>query len=157
MESVEFDESQLGDLRSVAEKLFGEENDPRSFAYQRVLERPCVNWTRIVLNCVFTAVGTAVIYWVLVCLGVGTAAAATAACLAFLGCILIRAKAIIICCVRIYQRFAPEGVRKKCRFEPSCSQYMILALEKYGLWKGLSKGIDRLNRCNIHNGGYDFP
>jgi putative component of membrane protein insertase Oxa1/YidC/SpoIIIJ protein YidD len=34
---------------------------------------------------------------------------------------------------------------------------MILALQKYGLWKGLRKGIDRLRRCNIHNGGFDYP
>ena len=45
----------------------------------------------------------------------------------------------------------------KCRFEPSCSQYMILSLQKYGLWKGLAKGIDRLKRCRAKDGGFDEP
>lgn len=34
---------------------------------------------------------------------------------------------------------------------------MILAIEKYGLIKGLQKGICRLKRCNIDGGGFDFP
>jgi putative component of membrane protein insertase Oxa1/YidC/SpoIIIJ protein YidD len=34
---------------------------------------------------------------------------------------------------------------------------MILSLEKYGLRRGLSKGIGRLKRCNIDNGGFDEP
>ncbi|MBR5314328.1 MAG: membrane protein insertion efficiency factor YidD [Clostridia bacterium] len=66
-------------------------------------------------------------------------------------------KRILICLVQMYQRFAPDSIRKKCRFEPSCSQYMILSLKKYGLWKGLAKGIDRLKRCNTQDGGFDYP
>jgi putative membrane protein insertion efficiency factor len=45
-----------------------------------------------------------------------------------------------------------------CRFEPSCSRYMIGALQKYGLLKGLAKGISRFLRCHPWNpGGYDPP
>ncbi|WP_339236693.1 membrane protein insertion efficiency factor YidD [Paenibacillus sp. FSL R5-0517] len=71
--------------------------------------------------------------------------------------VLRRAGAILIWNVRIYQRFAPIEVRNKCRFEPSCSVYMIQAIEKYGTVKGLSLGIQRLRKCNIHGGGYDYP
>lgn len=74
-----------------------------------------------------------------------------------LAVLLLCLKRIIICLIRIYQRFAPASLRNKCRFEPSCSQYMILSLQKYGLRKGLAKGTDRLKRCNIHHGGFDFP
>jgi uncharacterized protein len=45
-----------------------------------------------------------------------------------------------------------------CRFEPSCSRYMIGALREYGLFKGLAKGITRVLRCHPwHPGGYDPP
>ena len=70
---------------------------------------------------------------------------------------LIHLKSISICGVRIYQRFAPDSIRNKCRFEPSCSEYMILSIQKYGVIHGIRKGINRLKRCNIHNGGYDTP
>ncbi|MGN1419173.1 MAG: membrane protein insertion efficiency factor YidD [Acutalibacteraceae bacterium] len=71
--------------------------------------------------------------------------------------IFINLKRGVICAVKIYQHFAPETLRNKCRFEPSCSEYMILAIEKYGLLKGIKKGICRLKRCNTDNGGFDFP
>ena len=66
-------------------------------------------------------------------------------------------KKAVICAVKIYQRFAPDSLRNKCRFEPSCSEYMILAVEKYGVIKGVIKGIDRLKRCNVDGGGFDYP
>jgi putative component of membrane protein insertase Oxa1/YidC/SpoIIIJ protein YidD len=34
---------------------------------------------------------------------------------------------------------------------------MILSLQKYGVRKGLTKGLDRLKRCKIPNGGMDYP
>ena len=47
--------------------------------------------------------------------------------------------------------------RLKCVFEPSCSEYMILAVNKYGLVRGVIKGIRRLLRCHPPNGGKDYP
>lgn len=45
-----------------------------------------------------------------------------------------------------------------CRFQPSCSQFMIGALQKYGLLRGLWKGTARICRCHPwHPGGYDPP
>lgn len=70
---------------------------------------------------------------------------------------LLSLKFIILFAIKVYQRVAPDSIRGKCRFEPSCSQYMILAIEKYGLFVGLKKGINRLKRCHIPNGGYDWP
>jgi putative membrane protein insertion efficiency factor len=64
------------------------------------------------------------------------------------------AKAIIFL-VRLYRRIPHPGF---CKFTPSCSAYMILAVEKYGSAKGLFKGIARLLRCNpFSNGGEDYP
>ena len=63
----------------------------------------------------------------------------------------------IIGCVLAYKAFAPISMRDKCRFEPTCSTYMIMAINKYGLFKGLSKGIRRILRCKPPNGGIDYP
>ncbi|PQP85438.1 membrane protein insertion efficiency factor YidD [Paenibacillus sp. PCH8] len=71
--------------------------------------------------------------------------------------VLIRVRAILIWNIQMYQRLAPKEVRNKCRFEPSCSVYMIQAIEKYGAIKGLSLGIQRLRKCNINGGGFDYP
>ncbi|WP_394698600.1 membrane protein insertion efficiency factor YidD [uncultured Methanospirillum sp.] len=46
-----------------------------------------------------------------------------------------------------------------CRFYPSCSNYAIMALEKYGFFKGWALTINRLSRCNPRNTDscIDFP
>lgn len=59
--------------------------------------------------------------------------------------------------VLIYKAFAPMDIRQKCRFEPTCSTYMIIAIKKYGLIFGVIKGIRRLFRCKPPNGGVDYP
>lgn len=59
--------------------------------------------------------------------------------------------------IRFYQRRAPERIRNRCRFEPSCSDYAILAFQAYGAWRGLQKTIGRLARCRPPNGGEDYP
>lgn len=45
-----------------------------------------------------------------------------------------------------------------CRFTPTCSQYMLEAVERYGPWRGVLKGMARLARCHpFGGGGYDPP
>jgi putative membrane protein insertion efficiency factor len=45
-----------------------------------------------------------------------------------------------------------------CRFIPSCSEYFILAVRKYGPVRGTWKGLRRVARCHPwHPGGYDPP
>ena len=66
-------------------------------------------------------------------------------------------KRIAIGAVLAYKAFAPMSVRKECRFEPSCSTYMIMAINKYGLFRGVYKGIRRIVRCRPPNGGIDYP
>ena len=71
--------------------------------------------------------------------------------------VLLTIKRFAIGCVLMYKAYAPMRIREKCRFEPSCSTYMILAIEKYGLIKGFIKGIKRIKRCKPPNGGVDYP
>ncbi len=68
-----------------------------------------------------------------------------------------RMRSIIIWFVRLYQHYAPEDVRRMCQFIPTCSDYMILAVEKYGAIRGFLKGINRLSRCTGDAGGIDEP
>jgi len=60
--------------------------------------------------------------------------------------------------IRVYQWTIAPLLGPTCRFEPSCSRYMIGALAKYGLIRGLWKGVGRVLRCHPwHPGGYDPP
>lgn len=60
--------------------------------------------------------------------------------------------------IGVYQRTLSPLLGNVCRFEPSCSRYMVGALRKYGLLRGLWKGTGRLLRCHPwHPGGYDPP
>ncbi len=72
-------------------------------------------------------------------------------------------KKILIYIIKIYQKtLSPDhgwfsgGVQHVCRFQPTCSQYTIDAIDKYGSLGGMAKGFRRLLRCNPWNkGGFD--
>jgi putative membrane protein insertion efficiency factor len=60
--------------------------------------------------------------------------------------------------IRVYQKTLSRLIGPTCRFHPSCSCYAVEALQKYGLVRGLAKGVWRICRCNPFNpGGYDPP
>jgi len=66
--------------------------------------------------------------------------------------------ALLIAWVRFYQVCLRPILPSVCRFQPSCSEYFILAVNKYGPFRGACKGIYRFCRCNPwHPGGYDPP
>jgi putative membrane protein insertion efficiency factor len=64
---------------------------------------------------------------------------------------------VLIAMVRFYRKYL-SGLKRynHCIYTPTCSQYAIEALEKYGAWKGLWLTIKRILRCNpFAEGGYD--
>lgn len=66
--------------------------------------------------------------------------------------------ALLIGLIRVYQLTLSPLLGPVCRFEPSCSRYMVESLRKYGLVRGFTKGIGRLLRCHPWNpGGFDPP
>lgn len=156
LKEVVFDESQLEDLSAVAQQLFFSGRQPNEPGYQRVLVRPVIRWGRIAANCLLTAAACGVLFFA-VKHAVSWPAAmwATAGALAVYLC--LRMKSIIITLVRIYQRYAPDAIRDRCLYEPTCSEYMIGAVQKYGVCRGVCRGVKRLCRCNVKNGGYDEP
>lgn len=50
--------------------------------------------------------------------------------------------------VRFYQKYISPCLPARCRFTPTCSQYMLEALEIHGAAKGLILGLWRILRCN---------
>jgi uncharacterized protein len=58
--------------------------------------------------------------------------------------------------IKIYQWVISPWLGPKCRFVPSCSQYALDALQKYGLFKGGWLALKRISRCHPWGGhGYD--
>ena len=50
--------------------------------------------------------------------------------------------------IRVYQYMISPLLGPKCRFTPTCSQYAIEALQKYGLLKGLQLALKRIAKCH---------
>ena len=63
---------------------------------------------------------------------------------------------ILIKLIRFYQVAISPWLGKNCRYQPTCSQYMLEALKVYGLYKGVFLGIKRILSCHPWGGsGYD--
>lgn len=68
---------------------------------------------------------------------------------------ILQLKNLLLIAIFLYQRFAPGAIRSACLFKPSCSEYMRQAIVRYGVFRGVKKGFDRLRRCKPPNGGID--
>lgn len=65
-------------------------------------------------------------------------------------------KKSILMMIRFYKREISPMLPPSCRFVPTCSQYALEAVEKYGAAKGGYLAVRRILRCNpFHKGGYD--
>jgi len=65
-------------------------------------------------------------------------------------------KKVLINIINFYQKKISPLLGNNCKFEPTCSEYMKQAIEKYGSIKGIAKGTWRILRCNpFSKGGYD--
>ncbi|MFN3781814.1 MAG: membrane protein insertion efficiency factor YidD [Candidatus Kapaibacteriota bacterium] len=65
-------------------------------------------------------------------------------------------KYFLIFLVRFYQTIISPLLPPSCRFYPTCSNYSLEAIQKYGAIKGLWMSIKRISKCNpMHPGGYD--
>lgn len=67
------------------------------------------------------------------------------------------AKKILLGMIRFYRKYL-SGLKRttSCKYYPTCSQYAIEAIEKYGPAKGFYLGLKRFLRCNpFSKGGFD--
>ena len=65
-------------------------------------------------------------------------------------------KTLFLKLIRFYQTHISPAFPPRCRFSPTCSQYALEAIEKYGAWKGGWLALWRLMRCNPFNKGDYF-
>lgn len=66
-------------------------------------------------------------------------------------------KKIILSLINFYRKYYSPTRPARCIFVPTCSEYAMEAIEKYGVTKGVFLSIKRILRCNPFNknGGYD--
>ena len=66
-------------------------------------------------------------------------------------------RSVVVAPVRFYQRFISPAIPQRCKYHPSCSQYSVTAIRRYGILRGLVLSAWRLARCNPwSHGGVDF-
>jgi putative component of membrane protein insertase Oxa1/YidC/SpoIIIJ protein YidD len=59
---------------------------------------------------------------------------------------------------RLSRRYSAR-MQIRCRFYPGCSEYAIQSFEKFGIFRGAKKSVNRIKRCNLDNTDscVDFP
>jgi putative membrane protein insertion efficiency factor len=63
---------------------------------------------------------------------------------------------VLIAPIRVYQRWISPAFPARCKYYPSCSEYAVQAIGRYGILKGTALAVWRLLRCNpFSHGGYD--
>lgn len=157
LKSFVFNGEQIEKIADLIEQAENGENDPRSINYRRKLNRPKIKWVKIAIVVAIPIAVSALLILLFGILRADSLVCAATVAVLLAAYFAVLSKRAVICLIHIYQHYAPDSVRNKCRFEPSCSEYMIVAIEKYGLLRGIKRGIQRLLRCKDDNGGYDYP
>ena len=68
----------------------------------------------------------------------------------------VMTQVIVIAALKGYKLFLSPLLPSACRYRPTCSEYMLDAVEQYGVLRGVWLGLKRLGRCHpFHQGGYD--
>lgn len=63
---------------------------------------------------------------------------------------------VLMLALRFYKRWISPVLPSACRFHPTCSMYMLEAVERYGAARGVWLGLKRLIKCHpLHPGGFD--
>ena len=67
-------------------------------------------------------------------------------------------KQLLLTLIDLYQRWISPAFPGKCRFRPTCSQYAIEAIRKYGAFRGSYLALRRILRCHpFYKGDYYDP
>ena len=65
-------------------------------------------------------------------------------------------KKLCVLLIRGYQKWISPSLRANCRFSPTCSEYTLVAITRFGVIRGGLMGLWRILRCNpFSRGGFD--
>ncbi len=65
-------------------------------------------------------------------------------------------KTFLLFLIRFYREYISPLKPPCCRFTPTCSEYALEAVKRYGPWKGMWLSLKRIAKCHpFHKGGYD--
>ncbi|MDE5069084.1 MAG: membrane protein insertion efficiency factor YidD [Trichodesmium sp. St11_bin5] len=65
-------------------------------------------------------------------------------------------KVLLVRLIKGYKIFISPMLPPSCRFQPTCSEYAMEAIERFGIFKGTAMAVMRILRCHpFHPGGYD--
>jgi len=68
----------------------------------------------------------------------------------------LRPRALVVGLIRIYQKLVSPNLGANCRYQPTCSQYTLEAIDRFGVARGGWLGGKRIGRCHpLRAGGYD--
>ena len=63
---------------------------------------------------------------------------------------------LLIFVLRSYKKWISPMLPTACRFQPTCSEYMVESVQRYGAVRGVCRGLVRLMKCHpFHTGGFD--
>jgi len=66
------------------------------------------------------------------------------------------ARGALVAAIQLYRRWISPALPPRCRFTPTCSEYALDSILKYGAFKGSARAFLRLLKCHpLHPGGYD--
>ena len=69
---------------------------------------------------------------------------------------MIRVKRVFLFLIDVYRRYISPLKYPCCRYIPTCSEYAMIAIERYGAMRGGWLALKRILRCHpFHEGGYD--
>jgi hypothetical protein len=67
-----------------------------------------------------------------------------------------RPRTLVVGLIRIYQKLVSPNLGANCRYQPTCSQYTLEAIDRFGVARGGWLGAKRIGRCHpLRAGGYD--
>jgi len=67
-----------------------------------------------------------------------------------------RPRDVLVGLIRIYQKLVSPNLGANCRYRPTCSQYTVEAIDRFGVIRGGWLGVTRIGRCHpLRPGGYD--
>ncbi|MFC0014455.1 MULTISPECIES: membrane protein insertion efficiency factor YidD [Allobacillus] len=65
-------------------------------------------------------------------------------------------KHLLIGLVKLYRKWISPLLGPSCRFQPTCSEFSLTAIQRFGAFKGLYLSIKRILKCHpFHPGGFD--